>query len=290
MPAASMSVRWAAARRTPSASNGCWRSAPPPSRSRASMRRSAWTSALPARPRSPSRCWPRSSARCGRAAPAAARRTKRREIRTGRRSTTRRARSSRTRPMPATGASARRICCPRPTSPSWKRPASARSSPPSSTADDLGENDAAARIAQGAADRRRRDQAGGDRPRQPACPDGRRLHRRPGADRRDQRASTRQSPSPPSPNMRRSRPARWWRRSRSSPSPCKPALVDAVAALCAGRDAFAVKPFRPMKVGLDPDRAARRQGQRARQDRASVTEARLARSGSRVTAERRTAA
>ena len=37
--------------------------------------------------------------------------------------------------------------------------------------DDLGENDAATRIAQGLGDRRRRDQAGGDRPRQPACPE-----------------------------------------------------------------------------------------------------------------------
>ena len=34
------------------------------------------------------------------------------------------------------------------------------------------------------------------------------------------------------------------------PFAVKAALVDAVAALCAGRDAFTVKPFRPMKVGL----------------------------------------
>ena len=80
--------------------------------------------------------------------------------------------------------------------------------------------------------------------------------------------------------------ARWWRPSRSSRSRCKPALVDAVAALCAGRGAFAVAAVPADEGRAGADRAAGRQGQRARQD-ASVTEARLARSGSRVTAERR---
>ena len=61
-----------------------------------------------------------------------------------------------------------------------------------------------------------------------------------------------------------------------------------VAALCAGREAFAVKPFRPVKVGLIQTVLPGVKDSVLAKT-VKVTEARLARSGSRVTAERRTA-
>ena len=72
------------------------------------------------------------------------------------------------------------------------------------------------------------------------------------------------------------------------PFAVKAALVDAVAALCAGRDAFTVRPFRAMKVGLIQTVLPGVKDSVLAKT-VKVTEARLARSGSRVTAERRTA-
>ena len=71
------------------------------------------------------------------------------------------------------------------------------------------------------------------------------------------------------------------------PFAVKAALVDAVAQLCAGREAFAVKPFRPVKVGL-VQTVLPGVKDSVLAKTVKVTEARLARSGSRVTAERRT--
>ena len=72
------------------------------------------------------------------------------------------------------------------------------------------------------------------------------------------------------------------------PFAVKKALVDEVVSLAAGRLAFAVKPFRPMTVGVIqtvlPSLKASVLDKTVR-----VTEARLARSGSRIGAERRAA-
>ena len=65
------------------------------------------------------------------------------------------------------------------------------------------------------------------------------------------------------------------------------ALVDTVAKLCAGREAFTVKPFRAMKVGL-VQTVLPGVKDSVLAKTLKVTEARLARSGGRVTAERRT--
>jgi molybdenum cofactor cytidylyltransferase len=71
------------------------------------------------------------------------------------------------------------------------------------------------------------------------------------------------------------------------PFAVKAALVEQVAALCAGRQAFAVKPFRPLKIGLIQTVLPGVKDSVLAKT-VKVTEARLARSGSRVTSDRRT--
>jgi molybdenum cofactor cytidylyltransferase len=71
------------------------------------------------------------------------------------------------------------------------------------------------------------------------------------------------------------------------PFAVKTALVEKVAALAAGRQTFAVKPFRPLRVGMvQTVLPGVKDSVLAKTVR--ITEARLARSGSRVTEERRT--
>jgi molybdenum cofactor cytidylyltransferase len=71
------------------------------------------------------------------------------------------------------------------------------------------------------------------------------------------------------------------------PFAVKAALVDAVTPIAAGRRAFAVKPFRPMKVGMVQTVLPGIKDSVLAKT-VKITEARLARSGSRITAELRT--
>lgn len=71
------------------------------------------------------------------------------------------------------------------------------------------------------------------------------------------------------------------------PFAVKAALVDKVVAIAAGRQAFAVKPFRPLRIGMVQTVLPGLKDSVLAKT-VKITEARLARSGSRVTEERRT--
>jgi molybdenum cofactor cytidylyltransferase len=71
------------------------------------------------------------------------------------------------------------------------------------------------------------------------------------------------------------------------PFAVKAALVDAAIAIAAGRQAFAVKPFRPMKIGMVQTVLPGIKDSVLAKT-VKTTEARLARSGSRITSELRT--
>ena len=72
------------------------------------------------------------------------------------------------------------------------------------------------------------------------------------------------------------------------PFAVKSGLVEAAVGLCEARDAFAARPFRPVKIGLIQTVLPGVKDSVLAKT-VKVTEARLARSGSRVTADRRTA-